>query len=148
VQPDHVVPLDTSAAAYWQHPGMQDHLAAVARQWADARADTLRAQWGGRPEAFESTFTMPQSACLAYLQSADAESVDGFPEFKNQEAKAWSAGGKDCNLVRTLLKAQIGRRLFGTSMEIQVKNSVDPMIRTARRLWPQAADRAAQYPVE
>ena len=148
VQPDHVVPRDTSGAAYWPHLGMQDQLAAVARQWVDARADTLRAQWGGRPEAFETTFTMPQSVCLTYLQSADADSVDGFAKFQNQEAKARSAGQKDCNLVRTLLKAHIGRRLFGTSMEIQVRNSVDPMIRTARRLWPQAVDRAAQYPVE
>lgn len=162
IRPDRVVERDTQG--YRASVEEQGLVRKFARQWIDAHADSLRAEWGDRPEAFVEEFRLPSTVVPAFIQYAEAQGVSFSAERlpSSTVAEMMSArsavpekrgtSGPRPNTLRnelaTLLTSYVGRRLFGTSMWIRVRNHADPVVLEAVRSWNQAELFASEYPID
>ncbi len=163
IHPDRVVDREAGGGAF--HPSLDRHdvVRAFARRWMDARADSLRARWGERPEAFVERFTLSPSAVAAFRTYAEGPSAGlvshSAGSISVSEASARTRAPKssiDIQISReysnrvshTLVKSYIGRRLFGTSIWLRIRNAVDPIVSNAQRTWSNAEALASRYPVK
>ncbi len=139
---------------------------AFARQWVDARGDSLRARWTS-PEAFATEFTLPSTVYPAFVRFAAERGVraptsipvmagarrggDGGRSASGPTGEAaFSASTVEAarSSIETMIKSHIGQRLFDPSMAIRIRNANDAVISEALQSWSTAAAWADRYPVE
>ncbi|PSQ95892.1 MAG: S41 family peptidase [Bacteroidetes bacterium SW_9_63_38] len=148
IQPDRVVTAP-DRSPYWTAVSSADLLRSFARQWTDARADSLRRRWGGREEAFVYDFALPDSTYDAFVQAAAARGV----------SEADSTGGSASDFttaeisaarpaVEATIKAYVGQRLFGEDMRRRIQNRSDPVVQQALQSWDTARAWAERYPIK
>lgn len=159
IQPDRVVERD-SGSSYRRAVERQGLIRPFARQWIDARTDSLRAKWESRPDAFVREFALPASVYPAFVRYAAEHGVriaaaSPAPAVSTDEGNRRTEEGltrEDVGAAReaieTTIKSYVGQRIFGPSMLIRVRNTMDPMMRAASDSWPTAEEWAVRYPVE
>ncbi len=141
----------------------QELMQSFARKWIDARADSLRARWADRPDAFAQHFSLSSTVVPAFIQYAREHGVR-----LSRDSLTYSLSGRVASEAGTSLDASnpdrhrlsfrefveahiasyVGRRLFGTSMWIRVRNTVDPIVTEALHSWETAEAMAARYPID
>lgn len=159
IQPDRIVEQDVGSP-YRRAVERQGLIRRFARQWIDARSEVLRRDWEGRPEAFARKFTLPSSVYPAFVRYAAEHGVrvatTGPAPSSPVERGNGDTDGKELTRadisaarqgIETAIKSYVGQRLFGPSMLIRVRNTVDPVMTTALDSWPTAEKWAEQYPV-
>jgi len=149
IQPDRLVEAEKGSYRFVvQHRGL---VREFARQWVDARSDSLRRVWDGRPAAFRNQFAFPSTTYPAFVRYAAERSVrpasrkaatSGRNTFSHAEV---NRGRTD---LETMMKSYVGQRLFGPEMMIRIRNTSDPVVAAARRSWSAARKRAERYPVK
>lgn len=163
IVPDRVVGRDTSDR-YWRRVERRGLVRDFARQWIDARGDSLRNQWEGRPDAFVAEFTLPSTVYPAFVRYAADRGVratestpvssgprvgeEGTPRSAGAQALTQPGADEDRSAIETLIKSYVGRRLFGPALSIRLRNQADPVLEEAREGWPTAAKWVDRYPVE
>jgi carboxyl-terminal processing protease len=160
IQPDRVVPGQTDGYRFAvQHRGL---VREFARQWIDARSDSLRRTWESRPAAFRRQFSFPSTTYPAFVRYAAERGVrsgSGAATRPNGNGGGAPGAGTEDVFVRaevdaaraeieTILKSYVGQRLFGPEMRIRVQNTADSVVSAARQSWPTATRWAERYPVE
>ncbi|MFB6248850.1 MAG: S41 family peptidase [Salinibacter sp.] len=131
-----------------------------ARRWADAHTDTLRRRWGDQPEAFAANFSLPRTAYPAFVRYAAehgvrppsdpaSAGVEGRTSPSPKSAPRWQTEAVEAarSAIETDIKAYLGRRLFGPSMMIRIRNRIDPVVQSARQAWGPARTWATRYPI-
>ena len=165
IYPDEVVTPDLQND-YQRRAERQGLIRAFARQWVDARADSLRTRWTGRSEAFAEQFQLPSTVYPAFVRYAEEHGLRA-PEGSTVLAGAQTSGGmkqtgqeamsrvrlsedvRDArSKIEMLIKSYVGQRLFGPVMLIRVRNTKDPVLDEAMRSWSTAEDWAERYPIE
>lgn len=163
ILPDRVVPR-TSRSAYHRAVASEGLLRDFARAWMDARTDSLRLAWTGRPEVFAQDFALPTSVYPAFVQYAAAHGVRASrsetqrasPEtvgasspvasvdstFERAEVQAARDG------IESVIKGHVAQRIFGTAMRLRIRNQTDSVVARARDSWTIAQKWADRYPVE
>lgn len=109
-----------------------------ARRWMDARVDSLQTEWADRPEAYVNDFELSPNVYPAFVRFATEKGVDG------RESNTEAARSE----IETVIKSYVGRRLFGSSVAIRIRNRIDPVLVRARASWATAEEWANRYPVE
>ena len=148
IQPDRVVP-GPDRSPYWQAVASDDLLHTFARGWVDKRTKALHRRWEGKPDAFVTDFSLPDSTYDAFVRFAahhgvtvrDASSPD-TSGFRSAEIDAAQSR------VETAITAYVGQRLFGEEMRIRIQNQDDPVVQRALRAWETAQKWAERYPIE
>lgn len=157
IQPDVTVSQTTSDDHYRSSVERQGLIRSFARSWIDRRADSLRSQWSNRPDAFFGAFTVPSSVVPAFTHYAAAHGVPaptrpvviaGEHEGGSPPEGSSALPSSFHRYLRVIIKSHVGRRLFGTSMSIRVRNTVDPMVSKALESWERATALSSQYPVQ
>lgn len=162
IQPDVLVEQEGEGGTYRDAVERRGLVHSFARTWIDARAESLRARWAGRPDAFAAAFDLPGSVVPAFLQYAESHGVPMPPQGPDgpslageqsrggvgSESPAFRRGDATRRVLDTLIASYVGRRLFGTSMLIRLRNTIDPVVAKAQASWAKAEALAARYPVE
>lgn len=154
IRPDVVVDRDESLASSRANVAERGLIREFARQWLDRRGDTIRAKWEGKSDAFVRKFSLPSTVVPAFKQYAEAHGVHARQEGIGKttgvsvEVREHAISSEQEVVLETLITSYVGRRLFGTSMWIRVRNTVDPVISEARSSWSRAEDLASRYPVD
>lgn len=156
IKPDIMVSQTASDDHYRSSVEREGLIRLFARSWIDRRADSLRSQWSSRPDAFFSGFTVPSSVVPAFTQYAAAHGVPaptrpvviaGEHERGAPPGVSAASASSFDQYLRVIIISHVGRRLFGTSMSIRVRNTVDPMVSNALGSWERAKALSSQYPV-
>lgn len=161
--PDHIISPDEGPVfrRIVQRKGI---LRDFARRWIDAHSDSLRGQWANRADAFVDQFTLPSTVYPAFVRFAAERGVRPTQEIagpggEQPGRKATEVGGREEPFskadvqaarpaIETVIKSYVGQRLFGPSMLIRIRNTMDPVVTEAQRLWPTAETWASRYPVQ
>lgn len=157
-------------------PTRNDYRAAVereglvrdfARQWVDARGDSLRARWKS-PAAFVTEFTLPATVYPAFVRYAAERGVrasttapvptedrrHGGEELRGPSGPpgetVYSASTVEAarSAIEILIKSDVGRRLFSPSVAIRIQNMDNAVVSEALQSWSTASAWADRYPVE
>jgi carboxyl-terminal processing protease len=134
-----------------------------ARQWIDARSDSLRARWAGRAEAFARAFALPETVYPAFLRYAAERGVRarsgalapvpaGASTVTTTAADRGERFGPDGvraarSEIETTIAGYVALRLFGPAMQTRLLNRTDPVLEHALAAWPLAERWAQRYPV-
>ncbi len=162
IQPDRVVPAE-DRNPYHRAVEEDGILRDFTRRWVDARTDSLRTQWKGRPEAFVRTFSLPASVYPAFVRyaaergvraplpsSRSATSADGTEGAEGAPRGAFDR--EDVRAARTsiesAIKEHVAQRVFGTGVRLRVQNQTDPAVAKALQSWSVAQKWADRYPIE
>ena len=132
------------------------------RRWIDARAQALRTRWGGRANAFVTSFRMPPDAYPAFVSEVAArgvpltEAARQWIDVQSRSSASHNAQIDPASSLDTLrafarqdvvgarpkiensMKQSIARRLFGMDVWFRVQTTTDPVVAVAQRSWPQA----------
>jgi carboxyl-terminal processing protease len=144
IRPDRLV-SDTLRNPFFQEVEAQGLIRDFSRRWTDAHTDSLRKQWGNRPESFAKGFQLSSSVYPAFIRYAAERGVRA-PD--SVEVTDPDSGSLVRERIETRIKSYVGQRLFGTSMLIRVRNTEDPVVREALRSWSTAEEWARRYPVK
>jgi len=158
IEPDTVI-ADSVENPFRRRVTQEGLVRDFARRWADAHGDRLRAEWGGRPEAFARTFALPSTLYPAFLEyvaeagvSVPGRTSADVPATGPADASGSSFSQAEVQAARapieTDVTAYLGRRLFGPSMFLRIQNRSDPMVQATETVWGRAARWADRYPVE
>lgn len=163
IVPDRLVERDTSQGYLHVVEG-RGLIRDFARKWIDARADSLRNRWEGRPGAFVDQFTLPPTTYPALVQYAvergarpsswssdpNGSSEGTSPDFSSSRTptKFHTDVEIDRAALETRIKSYVGQRLFGPALSIRIQNRTDPVLQEAQDSWAAAQKRATRYPVE
>jgi carboxyl-terminal processing protease len=159
IQPDTVV-VDSIENPFRRRVTEDGLVRAFARRWADTHSERLRAEWEGRPEAFARDFQLPAQTYPAFLDyaargegAARARKRDRSPEVRLRDVDGLgdSVTPEEVRAARapieTDIKAYLGRRLFGVSMFVRIRNQANAVVQAAHSAWPHATRWAERYPV-
>jgi carboxyl-terminal processing protease len=140
ILPDYIVKPDTSSIERFVS-GSGLTLGFII-EWFPEQETEIRQSWGEKPDAFAARYTVPDTVVdefWTYAQdkgmtlTAKADSVNRseaiFPQSEAEEAREY---------VRTHLKGNIARQLYGSSAMYPIFNSVDPTFQQALSLWDRA----------
>jgi len=142
IQPDRVVTAPEQSP-FLQAVRAEELLRTFARNWMDARTDSLRRRWEGRPDAFAQTFSLPDSTFDAFVRyAARGGKGDGISVPDSAAVEAARVH------VETTITALVGQRLFGEEMRLRIQNQTDPVVERALRSWETAQTWAERYPIE
>ncbi len=163
ILPDRLVERDTSEG-FRRAVERRGLVREFARQWIDARGDSLRQEWNGRPDAFLNLFMLPSTVYPAFVRYAAergvrvassmsvrenvAEASASGPETLEEPSSARTDVSSARSSIETLIKSYVGQRLFGPAVSIRIQNRADPVLDEAQRAWPAALRWAERYPVE
>lgn len=150
ILPDVLVAPD-SASAFVQAVNRQNVPEAFARHWLDRRGGALRARWGKREQAFIDDFTVSAAMYDAFLALAEER---GVPLADRPAAPADSARGGEAGFTRaqamqdrrylsTVIKSRLALRLYGRAALYPVYQRADPVLKAARRQWPEVRQLAS-----
>ena len=148
IYPDRVVSAPDSLP-FWQAVTADDLVHRFARNWIDRHTEALRRRWGGRPEAFAETFSLPDSTYDAFVRFAVAHggtAVDSYRTDAGTDTPTAVAAARP--RIETAISADVGQRLFGEEMRLRIENQRDPVVQRALRAWPTAQAWAERYPIE
>ena len=159
IHPDRVV-VDSIENPYRRAVTQEGIVRDFARRWADAHSERLRAEWAGRPDAFARDFELPSVAYSDFVEyaaghgrSGEGGKTAGFLAPSRTDAVV-SGGPFDPEAIRaarpqieTDVTAYLGRRLFGPSMFVRIRNRSDDVLQAAHEAWPRAEKWADRYPV-
>ncbi len=165
IQPDEIV-SDDIQNDYERRVQRQGILRTFARQWVDARADSLRSRWTGQREAFVEQFRLPSTVYPAFVRYAEEHGLRAT-EASSPPGEARTSGGggpagqtatsrvqapeevrEARDQIEMWIKSYVGQRLFGPDMLIRFQNTEDPVLEKAMRSWPTAERWAERYPIE
>ncbi|MFO8098440.1 MAG: S41 family peptidase, partial [Salinibacter sp.] len=73
IRPDRWVSIPSRERTFLDSARAQGHLQTFARRWIDARADSVRQAWQGRPESFAEGYELPASVYSQFLRFLDQE---------------------------------------------------------------------------
>jgi len=149
IHPDRTVPTPTYTS-FRDTAETRGLLRSFARSWIDARDDSLRTQWSGRPDAFANMFSLPRSVYPAFVNYAEANGVGrrGVVNDTSTVAVTPAEIQRARADIESVIAAYVGQRLFGPSMRLRLLNQADPILDTVRASWPAAERRAQRYPVQ
>lgn len=160
IRPDRIV-TDSIANPYRRAVLTQGLIRTFARQWIDAHSESLRRKWDGRPDAFMKEFGLPTTVYPAFTRYAAEEGVrvagnsvpvgmgEGGEEGRQSSSRITETDVRTAQAsIETELKAYVGQRLFGPSMMIRVRNTVDPVVKEALQSRSLAVEWANRYPIE
>lgn len=149
IRPDRTVPTPTYTS-FREAVETRGLLRSFARSWIDARADSLRTQWTGRPDAFANMFSLPRSVYPAFVHYAETNGVSrrGVVDDTSTAVVAPAEIQRARADIESAIAAYVGQRLFGPSMRLRLLNQADPILDTVRASWPAAERRARRYPVQ
>lgn len=144
ILPDYIVAPDTtSLTAIVSGNGLDD---LFARKWFDEREQSIRRQWNERADAFLSDFTVDETMWkqfLSYLESHDIKlSATGTEDTSDALAFTADQVAAARPVLETRLKFFIGRRLLGFEKALPIFNEVDPVLKAALQMWPNAVELA------
>jgi len=164
IMPDRIVPRDGTGRDFRQAVQQQGVVHDFARRWVDARVRRLTARWEGKEDAFIAHFSLPAGTYASFLQfaaqqgvplgtvhvtSPSAPSTNTAAETQRDATDRFSrrAVEEARPVVKTLIKSNIGRRLFGSDAWYRIRMPVDPAVVAALRHEKAARQLAMQYPV-
>jgi carboxyl-terminal processing protease len=120
------------------------------REWFLERETDFREQWGDNREGFLSGFSVDDAFMTefwAYAKDLGVEVVDGdSPPSEGTFSSGDLAESED--LLRTVLKARIAQRLYGSEAWFPIFNGIDQTVTGALELWSDAAALATLPDVE
>jgi len=161
--PDQIIPSD-EGPLFQRIVQRNGVLRDFARQWIDAHSDSLREQWADRPDAFVDQFTLPSTVYPAFVRFAAERGVRPTQGATKPAGRQGERGETEMGAgeepfsetdvqaahraIETAIKSYVGQRLFGPSMRIRIRNTMDPIVSEAQRLWPTAETWANRYPVQ
>lgn len=137
IWPDQVVPAPRPGGACLDSVRAHGLLDVFTRRWVDAHADSLRARWDGRLDAFVRTYAPPASAYDRFRRYAARHGI-GAPPASEEEARS---------VVESHLHRRLALRLFGPAGALRVRNAASPVVATALQSWGEAVRRARRYPI-
>jgi carboxyl-terminal processing protease len=151
ILPDYVVQPDTASLSGFLRRGDLDRFFAFyAGEWLSGNAQTLRSTWQGRPDAFLSSYQVPEAALSGfwtYAQEKDVLTLTTDPAAaapaQQVYLKSTTEGARE--IVRTHIKGQLANVLFGAGTGQPALNRVDPTVQEALSLWPSSSDLAAYH---
>lgn len=148
IHPDRTV-SDTLQDPFLQAVDTQGLIRDFARMWTDARADSLRREWGGRPEAFAEDFQLSSAVYPAFTRYVAERGVRTGDMAGQTDSRSGRRGAPPVReRIEMRITSYVGQRLFGTSMLIRIRNEDDPVVAEALRSWSTAEEWARRYPVK
>jgi carboxyl-terminal processing protease len=147
ILPDYVVKPDTTSL---ERVVSQTGLTfGYVMNWFQSNETSLREQWNERPDAFVEQYTVSDQMVDEFWTYAEeqgleftsvADSVDRkegvFPAQEADDAREF---------VRTHLKGNVARQLYGARAMYPIFNSVNPTFQEAMKLWDRADQLAAYH---
>ena len=157
ILPDYVVPAD-SASHFVTRVFSRNLPHIFARNWYDAHSESLRRTWGHDRQKYFREFEVSREMLLEFLAMAKGLGIDldarsGEEAMQDTLAPNEASGvglaetdssddlagiGEDRTFLEAYIKSRIAVRLFGLEAGYPVMHSVDPVIRKAMALWPEA----------
>lgn len=121
ILPDHITPIDSAGRTRWFYEVLSyGDLRKFSFQYADTHRETLNATYE-TPNDFARDFELPEKVFEAYLDQAR----EGGAEVE------WGRNDRSELLVRTRIKAMIGRQVWGSSAFYPVIHQADLGMQTA-----------------
>ena len=149
IMPDYVITARTDSIR--QRFEQAQAIRAFARHWLDRHSARLRAEWGGRAEAFVQQYRVDDAQYEAFLAHARE---NGHCATSDVVTTATAETAVTCRTLRdrpammkVFIKAHLAQRLFGRSEWYPVYLQVDPVFTKALQRWPDAESLAVRYPV-
>lgn len=152
--PDVVVPRDTL-------PEIQQELAqrsifpGFARRWIDRHGDQLKQEWGEDSQAFVDEYVVSDAMNEEFWAYAAEQGVRiGEPDPNDPDTTdsgvdvvyfSDEVRAANSDEIETRVKARLGRRLWGMSTYYKVRNTIDPELHEALRLWDRAENLLAMF---
>jgi carboxyl-terminal processing protease len=150
ILPDFIVRPDT-ISSYLQAVLGQSLLRPFVRQYIDQHNDGLYQQWGGKREQFIADYKVEDAtynAFQAYLKDHGIQIVAGdTPPEATEDVRYFTEAeaSEEEALVRNLIKAHVGTRLFDAAAWYPIRHAMDPVLQESMRLWDNAASLALSY---
>lgn len=150
ILPDYVVQPDTtSLSGFLRRRPLDRFFGSFARNWFSRHAQSLQTTWGNRPEAFRSSYQVPDttlSQFWTYAQSQNLFTLTPTPEKADpaQQVFPEAATAEARTVVETHVKGHLATVLFGESTGQAVLNQADPTVQKALSLWT-SSRRLADY---
>ena len=146
VMPDAVMaPDSTSALAspIFQFTIVRGLTSLFASHLFDTEGLQLREQWANKQELFNTTFSVDESLWQRYLTYAKehglaigGKSTEENPTFTQEELDTHRG------TIEVIIKARLAQRLYRSEAWYPVFNSIDPLIKSVRTMWPDAEELA------
>lgn len=151
ILPDYVVSPDTtSLTGFLRHQSLDRFFGFFVGEWFAEHEKQLRSTWQGRPDAFLSSYRVPEEAVSAfweYVQEKGVLTLTANPSEVNPTQqvyrKAKARGARP--VVRTHVKGQLANVLYGDGTGQPMLNQVDPIVQKALSLWSSSAELAEYH---
>lgn len=156
ILPDYVVPAD-SASPFVTRVFSRNLPNIYARNWYDAHSESLRQTWGRDRQVYFREFQVSEEMLLEFMAFAKGQGIEadsppgdqapGDPHVPDRDRAVNTAEGDGSDLARlgedrtflqAYIKSRIAVRLFDLEAGYPVMHGVDPVIRKAMALWPEA----------
>jgi carboxyl-terminal processing protease len=115
------------------------------REWFLEREVAIRAEWGDRRDDFVANYAVTDAFMSDFwtfaedfdVKVVDSDSLPAEGEFSVADRAASAA------LLRTVMKARLAQRLYGTESWFPIFNSIDQTVTRALGFWSNAEDLAS-----
>lgn len=150
ILPDYVVQPDTtSLSGFLRRRPLDRFFGLFARNWFSKHAQSLQTTWGDRPEAFRSSYQVPDAALSqfwTYAQSQNLLTLTPTPEKVDPARQIFpeAATAEARTVVATHVKGHLATVLFGKPTGQALLNRADPTVQKALSLWA-SSRRLADY---
>lgn len=140
VLPDYIVKPDTSSIErFVSASGLS---LAFVINWFPEQETEMRSTWGERPEEFSNSFRVSDETIDEFWAYAEERGMKltTVADSVNRAEAVYPQKDADAaqEYIRTYLKANIARQLYGSSTMYPILNSVDPTFQQAVSLWDRA----------
>jgi carboxyl-terminal processing protease len=148
ILPDYVVQPDTaSLSGFLKGPELDRLFRLFVAEWVSAHARSLRDTWQGRPDAFLSSYRVPDRALSAfwtYAQEKEVLTLTANPRAvtPSRQVDPASARAGAERVVRLHVKGHLANVLFGAGAGLPLLNRTDPIVQNARTLWSSSQELA------
>ena len=115
-----------------------------ARNWFLDREEDMRANWTDRKAAFVDDFEVSDAMMAEFWSYAAEEGVTLGSGETNAEEGLYNRteARASATLLRTMIKARLGQRMYSGGTWFEIYNAVDPTVMESQSLWSAAADLA------
>ncbi|MBO6573977.1 MAG: S41 family peptidase [Rhodothermales bacterium] len=121
-----------------------------AREWFLEREAAFRGTWMERQDEFVDSYAVPESFMEGFWDYAEGVGISITDGDSRAEDGVFSAEdlAESEALLRTVLKARLAQRLYGSEAWFPIFNAIDPTVLKAQGMWTDAAELAALPPAE
>ncbi|MEM1126811.1 MAG: S41 family peptidase [Bacteroidota bacterium] len=120
-----------------------------AREWFTSNEPEIRAEWGDRLEDFIASYEVPDAQYAAFWAYAED---NGLTLTTDDDAVDAGEGvflrtdtADHADVLRTVLKAHLGRQIYGNAAVTPILNPIDPVFQEALELWERAEGLSDYY---